>query len=922
MAEPHVGGLISPAPPCYLSGSRRVVVGFGKSLRGYVFDPNPRASGAFIGHEAPVIAVVVVGNMRVASASQDGTVRVWGVDDGELLRTIDCACPLHDMKAVNDDRVVVATESEVSVLSLERKNDGPERVNVLTQLEKVPYRRVAASADASTIATIGKNHLTVAFLNGSRASVLVIEMINLTAVAISPDGRKLAVGDKKGYVFVFDKFYNMRVEDGGVHRTKKDILPKNSFATFHWHAHAVTSLCFSATAETLYSGGLEGVLTAWKLSKTDFGKKNHVPRLGGAIWGISLSENEDKIALTLANNSVRFIDRVGLSVTATIRGLSTAHLATLPPWDVAIRTPAAHRFIRMVSEPGNTGCALVSGIGNSVQLYDVLRGMNVADFQVVPRNIAMSGQDTQKVKSQMNIEEPSIRLIAISPDRKYMASVSSDIHPRSESLLCKEPVFVETLKFWEYQGSIGQNNLIAVLENPHGTKGKVTDIAFHPTLPLLASSSSCGTFKIWRGVCTDEEGDDQRMVWRCEAMEEYRGIPCGKLAFSTDGTVLTASFGNVITVWVVDDSADAYGIPYVKDKLIGLSSPVSLELTFMHTLVHPPKNEPVEHLSFVLQHSAFLLATTCHGLYIWDVLNQSIQWSLRLVNRPECTVSDPLSGRFALVVKFESDSLPMPIANDVVATAVMDEAFMSDVEEKPKTKKKRSKETPKRKRPKSSDVQVPSIPVDTAVAVFDVNSAVPKSVTMLPVGTDVAGIGFVGDDRVGKSLFCFDTNMEIVSVPHGDMGENISEITDIPESPAELNVIGDLVGSHVVKDDGEYAVPNDLPLSFVEKAPLRNLLRKYMDGSGVTQPIVTNIATPMLKDLSRIVHDAVTDGKERDMGEGDGNVSEEDEDAMEVDTSTSVERTVVKGSSRVDDSLSTFDLKEMSALFKTMTKSD
>ena len=205
---------------------------------------------------------------------------------------------------------------------------------------------------------------------------------------------------------------------------------------------------------------------------------------------------------------------------------------------------------------------------------------------------------------------------------------------------------------------------------------------------------------------------------------------------------------------------------------------------------------------------------------------------------------------------------------------------------------------------------------------FDVNSAVPKSVTILPVGTDVAGIGFVGDERVGKSLFCFDDTMEIVSVPNDDVGENISKVTDIPKSPAESNMIGDLVGTDVVKSDSVFKASNDLPLSFVEKAPFRNVLKKYMDGSGVTQPIITNIATPMLKALSRIVHDSVTDGREGDMALIEANVSEEEEETMDVDDRANAERIAVEKRLDVDDRPWTFDLKKMSALFETMAKSD
>lgn len=895
MSEPLIGGLISSSPVCLLSGGhRRLVAAFGKSLRAYLCDGDkqPRLTSGFHGHESGIASVVTVGPMRVASASNDGTVRVWGVEDGTLLRTIDCLRPVSDMSAISEQRVVIATDNSVSILRLDREvsPEVPPRMEVLTDLIPCKMRRVSASANGSVVAAVGgSNVVTLAYVKGERVTTVTFPCTyELTTVAISPDGNILAAGDVKGYIHVYKDVNRIRKKkDGGMHE-----LSTLQSSDLHWHSHHVTALRFSKYGNILYSGGCEGVLLIWSMRKTDFGKRNFKPRLGGAIWGIALADDEATIVLTHADNSVRFIDTVSLSVTKTLRGLSTAHLRRVSPWELVQGDLAVPDNMNFVAEPGNSGCALVSGVGNIVQLYDVLQGANVADIKVDARNIVMSGNHSG---DENTVEPPTVRFVTASCDRKYMVTITQDYHPISESRAAKEAVFIETLKFWDYNGGNGTVNLLSYIENPHGQKDRITDIHFHPVLPVVASISHNGTLKIWRAV-TDEEDKEGIVKWRCEATEKYRDMHGGKLAFSADGSVLAASFGIVITIWALEDLVEAHALKTSKDQVVLSSAAKSINFTFLHTLIHSPKEETIGHLSFVKKDTPYLLATTCHSLYIWDVLNRCTYWSARLSNRPECTVSDPHTGKFALAVKIPSDTLPLTVekTDEIVVEAnghaktgddaqedgsdddnmedddedeegsAMEEDFEGD-----SSQPKRTPRTETMKRQRSSlppgKEEDSCVPTDTAIAVFDVTSPAPISVTSLPVRTEVAGIGFIGngqDTCNAKSLFCFDSNMEVVTVPNWDDVENISEVTlqESTEASTELSngLLGELVGAPSVrpeKSDMHSGDNNDTktPLGFVEKAPLFKILHKYLGGSGATQALVTNVAPQLLKDLAKVV---------------------------------------------------------------------
>jgi len=552
MNEPLIGGLISPSPVCLLPGGHRhLVAGFGKSLRTYRCDEDdkqPRLISGLHGHESGITSAVPVGTNKVASASKDGTVRVWGVEDGTLLRTIDCLRPLTDMAAIKKERVVIATDSEISILSLEREirdtdPEIPARLDVLSNLNTSNMRRVSASESGSVVATVGgDNIITLGLVNGERITRVTFSCVyNLTTVALSSDGNKLAAGDEKGYIHVYRDLHRtlkMIKKDGGVHHLRELMS-----SDLHWHSHHVTALRFSKYGNILYSGGCEGVLVIWNMIKTDFGKCKFKPRLGGAIWGIALTDDETTIVLTHADNSVRFIDAVSFQVYKTLRGLSTAHLRTLSPWELTEGEYAVHDNMNFVAEPNSSGCALVSGVGYNVQLYDVLQGANIADIQVVPRNIVMSGNHTGEESGN---QPPTVKLVSVSCDRKYMVSVTQEYHPISFCKSAIEPVFIETLKFWNYNGGNSKVGLLSYVENPHGQNDKITDILFHPDMPVLATISWNGTLKIWRAV-VDEEDRDGNIQWRCEATEKYRDMHGGKLAFSTDGSVLAASFHRSIS---------------------------------------------------------------------------------------------------------------------------------------------------------------------------------------------------------------------------------------------------------------------------------------------------------------------------------------------------------------------------------------
>jgi NET1-associated nuclear protein 1 (U3 small nucleolar RNA-associated protein 17) len=134
----------------------------------------------------------------------------------------------------------------------------------------------------------------------------------LTCLAFHPTDDFFATGDSKGLVRLW-YCLNDSIPSGvaGVEK-------KAPTTTLHWHAHAVSSLAFTANGAYLLSGGEEAVLVIWQLHT---GKKEFIPRVGAPITSVTLSTSrsrEEEYLLGLSDASFVFIRSGSLRISRTI----------------------------------------------------------------------------------------------------------------------------------------------------------------------------------------------------------------------------------------------------------------------------------------------------------------------------------------------------------------------------------------------------------------------------------------------------------------------------------------------------------------------------------------------------------------------------------------------------------------------------
>lgn len=804
------GGLLSETSVAWDSNSNNVVVPFGRHVRVHdvsTVDSVPsRRPRTFAAHDEDVVAVATLGPARALSASRDGTLRIWDTDDNECLRAIDVgepvidiAVPRHDCEAWDGYVVVACRKRVISVLV------APERSTASKQrrtLFKSSVERVACDESGSVVLGIAGTSMLLAKVTkrkaatsevgaavdevreegdesasaetksgpvkprgrrrskGSKGSqgsksakgdscvdvVISRTQVHLpqrvTAAAVTSDGMTVAIGDVVGCVSVYREVGERLGQIAGQVKPLAAPVPSK----LHWHSSAVSSLCFTGGDSVLLSGGAEAVLVSWKMSQADFGDRSFRPRLGGTIWGIAPSPDGRLLALTCGDNSVRIIDAFSMHLRAEIQGLAVPTEAISGSNRSAVLQKV--RKMSVAPAPGRDGCVLVTGVGGSVQVFDVYRGEHVGFLPVAPRNSVHVGAKVGR-RGVPVPRNPLVCHARMSPDGEVMATVDSSTTFEGDHTDSSE---LEILRFWQRNPETETLEMVARLERPHGAHGSISAVEFHPTLPIVATLSSCGGIKLWRLVTTGVKS--RTLTWRCEAEETLRGLTCSALSFSMDGSLLAVGAGSRVVLWQVVKSDEPDETTLAVEGSVRERAPSSLSLEILHTFVHPPTSERVRDVRFVSGDLPAIVSRTKNGIYVWNVLTQCIWWSLRLVTGDQPISVDAGSQRFALAV-------------DMPRTSGRSEGNTSG-------KKKERVD----KKGKTFDRQQTG--VDRSIVLFDVGSPVPLCVHRLHRGTRLRAAAFVAttDRKANSPLVYIDGDMEVHMI--ADEGSDLlSAVTDL-----------------------------------------------------------------------------------------------------------------------------------------------
>ena len=493
---------------------------------------------------------------------------------------------------------------------------------------------------------------------------------NLHTVTFHPSEPYLTLGDEKGHILIL---YGYTAQGTSNHAkpSATDLVTQ----TLHWHAHKVGAVLFTQDGHYMLSGGEEGVLVIWQL---ETGTKQFIPRLQASIMHISMSHDGNTYALSMGDNRIKFVSAVSNRVERVIAGLSysspaqssggASYLVANPSASIS-PAAASTTIVRRVTptddsqrslaipflySPHHAGWFLSSVSGGGLQLFDIYGDKHIADMDLLQRNVLSRTEDETS-------NAPRLESMAISPLGDKM--VTTERRSGNVAAGAQQASSVGNgsgndtivMKFWDWHTHSSSFVLNTRIDPPHSHASQhlaLSTLLWHPNpdekMVVTIGKDAC--FKIWReikkvsgpnvrkerrgrgadGLSQSNEMDaheTEEAYWNCTGVGHYRAYPTSSGAFSSDGSLLAVSYGQVLTLWD----------PYT--------------LTLKHTLLHPSPSHPIRFVAF-LPNTPFLLTTTANAMYVWNLLTLSLWWSydLRVISYAVHDRVDHDKGYFAVMV--------------------------------------------------------------------------------------------------------------------------------------------------------------------------------------------------------------------------------------------------------------------------------